>query len=110
MANLKVILLQVKNQLLQEGWLPPHINPPPSFKPALAHPPMTQPLVDFFTYLNENPRVAALLRQHGLEWTEVEQTQEPATAIAAIDLDDPFAGEVLGPACSIDNPDCESCQ
>jgi hypothetical protein len=49
-----------------------------------------------------------LLRRHGIDW--VSNDEEKPKVISSIDADDIFAGEVLGPACSLDNPDCESCQ
>jgi hypothetical protein len=51
-----------------------------------------------------------LLKRHGLDW-DTNDSENPNNIISAIDLDDPFAGEVLTPpSCRIDDPDCESCQ
>lgn len=108
MKNLKLILLDAHNQLVQNhNWIPGE-GPPDQTEPAIAKAPTTQPLIDFVNFLNVNPQVQDLLRRQGVDW--ISNDEEKPKVISSIDDDDIFAGEVLGPACSIDNPDCESCQ
>ncbi len=106
-------LLDLQNRLQSEkNWVPgtslPEMEGQPA--PASMQVPTTQPLIDFARFLNTHPQVAEMLSRYGLEWEALEVPPVETSSVPAIDLDDPFAGEVLGPACSLDNPDCESCQ
>lgn len=112
-TNLKMALLDLQNRLQSEkNWVPgkwlPEMEGQPS--PAIMQVPTTQPLIDFAHFLNTHPPVAEMLSRYGLEWESPEVPLVETSSVSAIDLDDPFAGEVLGPACRLDNPDCESCQ
>lgn len=108
--NLKLIILDTHNQLVQQhNWIPGE-GPPDQAEPAIAKAPTTQPLIDFVNFLNVSPQVRDLLKRHGLDW-DSNDNENPNNIISAIDLDDPFAGEVLTPpSCRIDDPDCDSCQ
>jgi hypothetical protein len=107
--NLKLILLDLHNQLVQQhNWIPGEMDQV-RILPAIAKAPTTQPLVDFINFLNENPQVLDLLKSHGIDWDIT--NKEVPLGLSNIDQDDPFAGEVLTPpSCRLDNPDCESCQ
>ena len=48
--------------------------------------------------------MTGLLKDYNIEWDETNNRNKPDA------LDDLFADEVLGPACSIDNPGCTSCE
>ena len=99
--NLKLLLLDVQNQLIQqENWIPG--TPQSIHFQTVAQPKTTQPLVDLINFLNENPLVQTLLLKHGLEWN---------SAVSSVDLDDAFEGEVLTPpSCRLNDPGCDSCQ
>ena len=102
--NLKLILLDLHNQLIQNNnWIPGE-GPPDQIEmiPAVAKAPTTQPVLEFLDFLNGSPEAQACLKNHGLEWSQSEQKVDTE--------DDPFAGETLGPVCRLDDPDCESCQ
>jgi len=108
--NLKLILLDIHNQLIQNNnWIPGE-GPPDQIEtiPAVAKAPTTQPLIDFVNFLNVNPEVRDLLQKHGIDWDSA--SQDKPSVISSIDDDDPFAGETLTPSCRLDDPDCESCQ
>jgi hypothetical protein len=109
MKNLKLVILDIHNQLIQNhNWIPGE-GPPDQPEAAIAKAPTTQPLIDFVNFLNVNPQVRDLLKRHGVEWESV--NEEKPVVISSIDGDDdPFAGEVLTPSCRLDDPDCESCQ
>jgi len=108
--NLKLILLDTHNQLIQQhNWIPGE-GPPDQAEPAIAKAPTTQPLIDFVNFLNANPQVQDLLKRHGIDWAS-NNDENTISVISDIDKDDPFAGEVLTPpSCRLDDPDCESCQ
>ncbi len=103
MNNLKAILMQITNRLVAEkGWTeatPRNAD----VSPAIAAKPSTQPLLDFSQFMNDNPEVAALLLEFGLEW--------PVAQNKSVDDDDIFANETLTPrSCSLDDEECTSCQ
>lgn len=110
--NLKLLLLDTLNQLEQHhNWIPGEALTN-QLEPAVAKATTTQPIIDFVNFLNTNLPVRDLLKRHGLDWDNNDSVNEnPNNVISAIDLDDPFAGEVLTPpTCRIDDPNCESCQ
>jgi hypothetical protein len=106
--NLKLILLDTHNQLVQlHDWIPGE-SVKATMEPAIAKAPSTQPLIDFVNFLNEHPQALELLKRHNIDWDSVNNGVPQGVSI--IDQDDPFAGETLGPACNLENPDCEACQ
>lgn len=110
MKNLKLILLDTHNQLVQNhNWIPGEGPAVWQAEPLILKAPTTQPLIDFVNFLNENSQVQDLLKRHGIDW--ISNDVEKPKVISAIDMDDPFADEVLTPpSCRLDDPNCESCQ
>lgn len=109
--NLKLILLDIHNQLIQNNnWIPGE-GPPDQNEmiPAVTQAPTTQPLIDFVNFLNVNPQVRDLLQKHGVDW-DTPNENKPSVISAIDEDDDPFAGEILTPSCRLDDPDCDSCQ
>ena len=80
--NLKLILLNIHNQLIQTNkWIPGEGPPDQNeMMPAIVRAPTTQPLIDFVNFLNVHPEVTDLLQKHGIDW---ETSNHEKTSVSA---------------------------
>lgn len=104
MNNLKLALTELDQRLQKElKWQPGNRNSVSDTSESSVN--TTQPIIDFISFLNNNPQAVYLLKDFNIEWGSNNENKNVPDSV-----DDIFKNEVLGPACKIDDPGCISCE